>query len=62
MGDLGYRDDAGRIWFCGRKSHRVILPDETLFTIPCEAIFNTHPEVIRSALVGVEARRGDASR
>ena len=47
----------GRIWFCGRKSHRVVLPDETLFTIPCEAIFNTHPEVARSALVGVTPRR-----
>jgi acyl-CoA synthetase (AMP-forming)/AMP-acid ligase II len=56
MGDVGYLDDRGRIWFCGRKSHRVVLPDETLFTIPCEAIFNTHPDVFRSALVGV--RRG----
>jgi acyl-CoA synthetase (AMP-forming)/AMP-acid ligase II len=54
MGDLGYFDDRGRIWFCGRKSHRVVLPDETLYTIPCEAIFNTHPEVYRSALVGVK--------
>jgi olefin beta-lactone synthetase len=54
MGDLGYLDDRGRIWFCGRKSHRVVLPDETLFTIPCEAIFKTHPDVFRSALVGVE--------
>ena len=26
-----------------RKSHRVVLAGETLFTIPCEAIFNTHP-------------------
>jgi acyl-CoA synthetase (AMP-forming)/AMP-acid ligase II len=53
MGDLGYRDGQGRLWFCGRKSHRVILPSETLFTIPCEAIYNTHPLVARSALVGV---------
>lgn len=53
MGDVGYLDDRGRIWFCGRKSHRVVLADETLFTIPCEAIFNTHPDVYRSALVGV---------
>jgi olefin beta-lactone synthetase len=58
MGDLGYLDDRGRIWFCGRKSHRVVLPDETLYTIPCEAIFNTHPEVYRSALVGAR-RRGE---
>ena len=56
MGDVGYLDDQGRLWFCGRKSHRVILADETLFTIPCEAIFNTHPAVARTALVGVNRR------
>lgn len=53
MGDLGRIDDRGRIWFYGRKSHRVIAGDGTLFTIPCEAIFNNHPDVYRSALVGV---------
>lgn len=53
MGDLGYRDAQGRIWFCGRKAHRVICAAQTLFTIPCEAIFNTHAKVFRSALVGV---------
>ncbi|MDY6791244.1 MAG: fatty acid CoA ligase family protein [Thermodesulfobacteriota bacterium] len=53
MGDLGWRDKKGRIWFCGRKSHRVITKEGTLFTIPCEAIFNEHPQVFRSALVGV---------
>ncbi|PLY12843.1 MAG: peptide synthase [Desulfuromonas sp.] len=53
MGDLGYRDARGRVWFCGRKAHRVISGDETLFTIPCEAVFNTHAEVFRTALVGV---------
>jgi acyl-coenzyme A synthetase/AMP-(fatty) acid ligase len=56
MGDLGWMDKKGRIWFCGRKSHRVITTDGTLFTIPCEAIFNTHPAVLRSALVGVGPR------
>jgi len=54
MGDLGYLDAQGRIWFCGRKSHRVVTRQGTLFTIPCEAIFNTHPSVFRSALVGVK--------
>ena len=53
MGDLGGRDEQGRIWFCGRKSHRVTTATETLFTIPCEAVFNTHPLVARTALVGV---------
>lgn len=53
MGDVGYRDSDGRIWFCGRKSHRVITEQGTLYTIPCEAIFNTHARVKRTALVGV---------
>jgi len=53
MGDLGWMDKKGRIWFCGRKSHRVVTSRETLYTIPCESIFNTHPLVRRSALVGI---------
>ena len=55
MGDLGYLDDTGRLWFCGRKAHRVETAGGTLFTIPCEALFNGHPRVRRSALVGVGA-------
>ena len=53
MGDVGWQDQKGRIWFCGRKSHRVTTLDGTLFTIPCESLFNKHPRVFRSALVGV---------
>lgn len=52
MGDLAWKDNEGRLWFCGRKSHRVITENKTLFTIPCESIFNNHPGVYRSALVG----------
>jgi len=54
MGDVGYLDEHNRFWFCGRKSHRVQTAEGTLFTIPCEAIFNTHEKVKRSALVGVD--------
>jgi acyl-CoA synthetase (AMP-forming)/AMP-acid ligase II len=53
MGDVGWMDQKGRIWFCGRKSHRVITAGGTLFTIPCESLFNKNPRVFRSALVGV---------
>jgi olefin beta-lactone synthetase len=52
MGDVGYLDEEDRFWFCGRKTHRVTTEKRTLFTIPCEAIFNTHPAIYRSALVG----------
>ena len=55
MGDLGYLDDQERVWFCGRKSERVVTADGTLFTVPCEQIFNQHPQVFRSALVGIGA-------
>ena len=53
MGDVGYLDDRGRLWFCGRKAHRVTTPAGTLYTIPVEAVFNTHPAVYRTALVGI---------
>jgi len=53
MGDLGYFDDRGRLWFCGRKSQRIESVNGTWFTIPCEAVFNVHPKVRRTALVGV---------
>lgn len=62
MGDVGYLADAPhhpgekRFWFCGRKSHRVLAMGKTLFTIPCEAIFNQHAKVYRSALVGIGQR------
>jgi acyl-CoA synthetase (AMP-forming)/AMP-acid ligase II len=53
MGDLGYFDAKGRLWFCGRKSHRVETAEGLLLPVPCEAIFNQHPDVFRTALVGV---------
>ncbi|MBI5881918.1 MAG: AMP-binding protein [Elusimicrobia bacterium] len=53
MGDLARLDDKGRVWFCGRKAHRVIVASGTLFSVPCESVFNAHPSVRRSALVGV---------
>jgi acyl-CoA synthetase (AMP-forming)/AMP-acid ligase II len=53
MGDLGYLDESGRFWFCGRKSHRLLTETGPMYTIPCEAVFNQHPDVYRSALVAV---------
>lgn len=59
MGDVGYRDSQGRIWFCGRKSHIVHCADQTMvFPVPCEALFNEHPEVYRTAVVDVGGRPG----
>ena len=51
MGDLGWLDKSGRIWFCGRKVERVLTENGPLYTDCCEAIFNTHPQVFRTALI-----------
>jgi acyl-CoA synthetase (AMP-forming)/AMP-acid ligase II len=53
LGDVGYFDEQQRFWYCGRKAHRVKTGTGTLYSICCEAIFNQHPQVRRSALVGI---------
>lgn len=53
MGDLGYFDGDGRLWFCGRKSQRVVNARGTFHTVPIEEVMNAHPDVKRTALVGV---------
>ena len=56
MGDLGWFDADGRLWFCGRKSQRVVTADATLCTEQVEPVFDTHPDVRRTALVGLGER------
>jgi acyl-CoA synthetase (AMP-forming)/AMP-acid ligase II len=56
MGDVGYLDDQGRLWFCGRKAHIVFPETGPMYSVCCEAIFNNHPRIYRTALVGVGAK------
>ncbi|HVJ66996.1 MAG TPA: fatty acid CoA ligase family protein [Caulifigura sp.] len=60
IGDVGYLDDAGRLWFCGRKAHIVHTRSGPMYSVCCEAIFENHPHVFRAALVGIGAA-GDES-
>ena len=53
IGDLGYFDDQGKLWFCGRKSHQIQTSHGPMYPIPVEAIFNQHPLIKRTALVGL---------
>ncbi len=53
MGDVGYFDTDGRLWFCGRKAHIVSTATGPMYSVCCEAIFNNHPAIYRSALVGI---------
>ena len=52
MGDCGYLDDQGRLWFCGRAAERVESKHGPIFSEQIEPAFNQHPEVKRSALIG----------
>ena len=64
MGDMGYIDEKGRLWFCGRKAHRVRMKEsKTLYSVCVEALFEEgfrhglppgHQDLqLRAALVGV---------
>jgi len=56
MDDLGRIDERGRLWFCGRVVERVTTKDGMIFDPECcEQVFNRHPKVYRSALVGLGA-------
>ena len=57
MGDLGWFDAHGRLWFCGRKSQRVETAEGPLYTEQVEPVFNLHPDVRRTALVGIGAAK-----
>ena len=56
MGDCGYLDSDGRLWFCGRKAERVETAIGPLFPEPCEQVFRMHPRLTRCALIGLGAR------
>ncbi|NDV61416.1 AMP-binding protein [Puniceicoccales bacterium CK1056] len=53
MGDAGYFDASGQLWFCGRIAERVMTREGPMYTDRCEGIFNTIPGVSRSALIGL---------
>ncbi|MBT9588500.1 AMP-binding protein [bacterium] len=53
MGDLGYLDGQGRLWIVGRKSHRVQGKEHVYYPVCAEGMANPHPDVLRSALVGL---------
>ena len=53
MGDAGYLDANGRLWFCGRIAERVQAATGPIHTEPCEQVFRGHHLVERVALVGL---------
>lgn len=60
MGDLGYLDEAGNLYYCGRKSHSVYTAERAFHSVPLEEIFNQLPKVRRTALVGIRSGKEPA--
>jgi olefin beta-lactone synthetase len=54
MGDMGYLDADGQLYFCGRRVHVVTTTDQVFHSVPVENVFNRHPQVTRTALVGID--------
>jgi acyl-CoA synthetase (AMP-forming)/AMP-acid ligase II/pimeloyl-ACP methyl ester carboxylesterase len=54
MGDMGYLDGSGQLYFCGRRVHMVVTSERVFHSVPVENVFNRHPEVSRTALIGVD--------
>lgn len=60
MGDLGYLDSEGNLYYCGRKSHSVYTAERAFHSVPIEEIFNDLPKVRRTALIGIKMGREPA--
>lgn len=59
FGDVGYLDAQDKLWVCGRVSQRVKAATGNLFPLQVEPLFDAHPKVRRSGLVGVPTPAGD---
>lgn len=59
FGDVGYLDAQNRLWVCGRVSQRVKAAGGDVFPLQVEPLFDAHPKVRRSGLVGVPGPAGE---
>jgi fatty-acyl-CoA synthase len=53
-GDVGYLDDAGRLFVVGRDDEMIVSGGENVYPIEVEKILAAHPEVVEAAVLGVD--------
>jgi fatty-acyl-CoA synthase len=59
-GDLGYRDEAGFLYFAGRSGDWIRVDGENISALVTERVLRRHPQVIAAAVYGVpDPRSGD---
>ena len=53
-GDLGYLDDAGRLFVVGRDDEMIVSGGENVYPIEVEKTLAAHPDVVEAAVLGVD--------
>jgi acyl-CoA synthetase (AMP-forming)/AMP-acid ligase II len=56
-GDMGYRDDAGRLFVVGRDDEMIVSGGENVYPIEVERALLTHPDVAEASVIGVDDER-----
>lgn len=53
-GDMGYVDEHGYLYLHGRKKDMIVRGGENIYPVEIESVLAEHPDVVQSAVVGVE--------
>jgi acyl-CoA synthetase (AMP-forming)/AMP-acid ligase II len=53
-GDVGYLDEAGRLFVVGRDDEMIVSGGENVYPIEVEKILAAHPDVAEAAVIGVD--------
>ena len=53
-GDIGYLDDAGRLFVVGRDDEMIVSGGENVYPIEVEKALSTHPDVREASVIGVD--------
>ena len=52
-GDVGYFDDAGRLFVEGRDDDMIVSGGENVFPAEVEDLLSSHPDIVEAAVIGV---------
>ena len=53
-GDVGYLDEAGRLFVVGRDDEMIVSGGENVYPIEVEKILAAHPDVAEASVIGVD--------